>query len=472
MNYKRFPNLHIQRLKGHIGIFHPLTRRTSFFSALRGGVAALFDKKAQGGQESGERGFLEKVEPRTRRRLMKEKILVQEDYDYDREIELIRERIIYRKPRLRIAYFIISELCNLRCKYCHVVNDMPSPYKKRKMSQETALECAIFFAFHADREGPDHPKVFFYGGEPLLNINALELVINIIRKYESRFDPVKRSALTVVTNGVLVTDKIAKFLSRSNIAVSVSLDGFNQEHNRPRIKRGDGLGSFQEALNGYRVLKRRGVHTSISCTIGQHNVSSLEQIAAYFGSKAKPSAVTFNIMYDSFNRRNPYLADMGIVSSSLIRGYEILRRCGVQEDRIGRHLTPEEDLRFYPYECGGYGDQLVFLPDGSIGPCHGHMGTREYFFANVMDKEQREEVLNHPVLFLWRSRSPFNMKECRFCPAISICGGGCAYQAELKRGSFFEKDERACVFFRRYFLKWHVESKYKEFLQCNSSESR
>jgi len=39
---------------------------------------------------------------------------------------------------------------------------------------------------------------------------------------------------------------------------------------------------------------------------------------------------------------------------------------------------------------------------------------------------------------------PFNMGRCADCFAISVCGGGCPYAAEVTQGSIWEIDARIC----------------------------
>lgn len=49
-------------------------------------------------------------------------------------------------------------------------------------------------------------------------------------------------------------------------------------------------------------------------------------------------------------------------------------------------------------------------------------------------------------------------QDCLECPAISICGGGCAYSAEEIEGDIFARDEGFCLHTKEAFnfLIWDL----------------
>jgi len=395
-------------------------------------------------------------------RLVRERVIVPERYNYKDQIETIKHRIISQKPRLNLAYFIPTDLCNFSCTYCHIVNGIPPGYRKRDMSQKVAFASAQFYAFNVYRHIQQPPRAIFYGGEPLLNFECVRLITNIIKKCETKIDPRVRTRVALLTNGSLVTKEVAKRLRKLGVNVDVSIDGVEATTNIERRYRPKGPGTLDSAIKGFKILKKEGLNPGISCTIGRYNVGRLPEIADYFSTVLKPRSVVFNIMFEFPKKKNPYLADMDRVSISLLKAYEILRRHKIYEDRIGRHLTSEGDLKFSVYDCAGCGDQLVFSPNGDIGPCHAYLGSRKYFFGNILTREKG--IFESRTLKTWRRHTPFNIKECLFCPAIGICGGGCAQQSEIKSGSLFGPDKRMCVFYKDFFLKWYIEDRYNQSL--------
>jgi uncharacterized protein len=66
-----------------------------------------------------------------------------------------------------------------------------------------------------------------------------------------------------------------------------------------------------------------------------------------------------------------------------------------------------------------------------------------YFPLNV-DSDFERSPLEHPLFQEWFERFPLKFDECIDCPAISICGGGCAVSALRDAGSIWRIDRRTC----------------------------
>jgi uncharacterized protein len=67
---------------------------------------------------------------------------------------------------------------------------------------------------------------------------------------------------------------------------------------------------------------------------------------------------------------------------------------------------------------------------------------------------------NNPTIQEWGARSPFNMPQCHDCPAVAVCGGGCAYGAKLRNGSIWSVDDRFCTHVLTT-LEWMVWDLYE-----------
>jgi sulfatase maturation enzyme AslB (radical SAM superfamily) len=93
--------------------------------------------------------------------------------------------------------------------------------------------------------------------------------------------------MLMVANGALMTHETARFLVDNQVSVSVSIDGDQLAHDERRRDQ-NGFGSFQLAVRGYSMLEQAGGRSGISCTPGNHNVSRLPEISAYFAKELKP----------------------------------------------------------------------------------------------------------------------------------------------------------------------------------------
>ena len=106
----------------------------------------------------------------------------------------------------------ISNTCNLNCKYCYA-NQGNYGKKDTLMSKETAKKLAE----KINNIFPNIEKISFFGGEPLLNIEAVEIIVSELKN--------KKITYSLVSNTTIVNDNIINLLNNNNIKIISSLDG-------------------------------------------------------------------------------------------------------------------------------------------------------------------------------------------------------------------------------------------------------
>jgi len=154
----------------------------------------------------------------------------------------------------RLGHLVLSltERCNLRCRYClHGADlDWVRDHGVKSMSFETASRAVGYFL---DRSDPDQPPVIsFYGGEPLLEIDLIEKIVDVARAH----DRGREVTFAVDTNGVLLDDRAADLIAREKMHLQVSLDGPREIHDRNRIG-ADGSATFDQVTEGIDWLLER-----------------------------------------------------------------------------------------------------------------------------------------------------------------------------------------------------------------------
>ena len=78
------------------------------------------------------------------------------------------------------------------------------------------------------------PIIGFYGGEPLLGFDVLKETWST--SWEKYGDSFKNALFTLTTNGVLLNDEVADFLTSHDFSIIVSLDGNKENHDRNRVE--------------------------------------------------------------------------------------------------------------------------------------------------------------------------------------------------------------------------------------------
>ncbi len=154
----------------------------------------------------------------------------------------------------------ITNKCNLRCKYCShftsaadVGQDLPKDEWLKFF--EELNRCAVM-------------NVTLEGGEPFCREDLKELIEGIVQN---------RMRFNILSNGTLITDEMAAFLSSTGRCdgVQVSIDGsIPMTHDAFR-----GEGNFIRAMDGIKFLKEHGVPVDVRVTIHRQNVKDLEGVA-------------------------------------------------------------------------------------------------------------------------------------------------------------------------------------------------
>jgi MoaA/NifB/PqqE/SkfB family radical SAM enzyme len=87
-------------------------------------------------------------------------------------------------------------------------------------------------------------------------------------------------AITINSNGTLITEEVAKKLSRYRFnMICISVDGSNETiHDRLR-----GSGSFNKTISGIKLLQKYNIPITVLFTMNKHNVDDLIESIKFNG---------------------------------------------------------------------------------------------------------------------------------------------------------------------------------------------
>ena len=150
-----------------------------------------------------------------------------------------------------------SSLCNLNCSYCFYedVSDNRETKSYGYMSTEVAKEI-----IDNTLNSKDFQEVTFafQGGEPMLiGLDFYKWFIEYCKKNQGN----KSLNFVIQTNGVLINDDWAVFFKENGFLVGISIDGFKENHDFARYKRG--AGTFDEVFAGVNLLKKHKIRRKI-----------------------------------------------------------------------------------------------------------------------------------------------------------------------------------------------------------------
>ena len=362
--------------------------------------------------------------------LIELKFVVPQGFDAEKVFDTVANSLLRKSLQNSLAYILVTDFCNFRCGYCFIENSLKGP--STAMSKDLA-DKVIKILVNEVKQVPEY-RVTFYGGEPFSNS---EIVFYIIEKLEQAS---KKFVFSAVTNGSLITQDIALKLKQHNVTVGVSLDGWsNIDRNRVFT---DGKETFYSALKAIALLKEAGVNTGISCTITKQNYEHAEEIIEFI-QKLGIRTIGFNLLTRLKEPNEFEVPDPKQLAHHLFGAYLKAKELNMFEDRIdNRRANYFFKEIFHIYDCPAFGQLIFFSPTGTAGPCHAFYPSGKYQIPIKEDLKVQEE----PLFYKWLEMGTLKNKECMKCPAIGICGGGCAYDIYVKTNQLGIKEDYFCTF--------------------------
>lgn len=130
----------------------------------------------------------------------------------------------------KLHIFVLTLRCNCSCTYCQVSRQDEAASMAYDMSFETARKSVELMM-----QGPaEAVTVEFQGGEPLLNFAVLKEIVRYSKELNATIG--KKLSFVVCTNLSRLDDEILDFFGREGVAVSTSVDGPEELHNRNRCR--------------------------------------------------------------------------------------------------------------------------------------------------------------------------------------------------------------------------------------------
>lgn len=209
--------------------------------------------------------------------------------------------IQYQLANLRQLTFEITDSCNLRCKYCGY-GEFYEDYDNRK-NKNLPISYAVLIIdyllpyWNSEKNSSSDRNIYisFYGGEPLLNMQFIEQIIDYIEKLDC---PNRHFSFSMTTNAILL-HKYAAYLVEKDFNLLISLDG-NFRNDAYRVD-ASGHPSFERVIRNVNFLQEKYPDyfaKKVNFNSVLHNKNSVEEIYRFFkeGYNKIPSIGELNNM--------------------------------------------------------------------------------------------------------------------------------------------------------------------------------
>lgn len=292
------------------------------------------------------------------------------------------------------AVFALTYRCQCSCVHCSVGDYM----EKEEIDSESAKK----IIFSLKKFGV--LKITFFGGEPLLRKDIVELV-SFASKLGLR--------TSIDTNGIFINDKLVSELKKAGIGnINVSIDSSD-----PRIhdflRKYDGC--FEKAVNAIKICVKNNIPVIISTYASKRALNSgdLEKIID-LGKKLKVKGVKilFPILSGKWRKKE----------EELLNDSETSRLMGLTDPAFVYIEDALEMVKSNSKGCSALRGNLIYIsPTGEVQPCP----AVPLSFGNVRDKNI-EEILS--------------LMEYKFSLKYSGKSGCIMNDGEFRKDLFIQKD--------------------------------
>lgn len=334
-------------------------------------------------------------------------------------------------PPVRALSLAVSQACNLGCGYCYAgQGSFGRP--PRTMPLERAL-AAVDMLLDGTPAG-EGCTLAFMGGEPLVNRPVLMAATR--RAAALAAERGVRVNYSITTNGTLLTAEDGAFFEEHGFAVTISLDGVGEQHDRQRPFRNGG-GSFARIMDNVRPLlaRQRRMQVSVRVTVTPDSVADPD------GGPGGLLRMLDRFIADGFHsvgfspllRSSAGTGEMTPDTLAVMLGEMVA--CGRMFERqalAGRRypfanlLNALRELHrgtHRPYPCGAGAGYFGVSAEGDLAACHRFVGDGAGAMGTL------DGGLDHDVRNQWLAERHVHRQEpCRTCWARYLCGGGCHHE--------------------------------------------
>jgi len=412
-------------------------------------------------------------------KLEKKGILITKDNE-QKIINDYRERNSFLFHGTSLHITIITLRCNQVCTYCQA-SRRPPDAKDCDMDMKTARK-TVDFIFQSPSE---IITIEFQGGEPLLNFE----VVNYIIEYANKLNKSKKKKLrfSLVSNFTLLDSKMLDFFIKNRVSLCTSLDGPKELHDKNR-KYSKGSGSYDDVVKGINLIRKKqkqmskkGLDKKYRCipnallTVSR---DSLEKHKEIIDEYVRQGFSNIFIRYMSGLGcsaaawdKTGYNAEEFVVFYRNAIDYIVKNKIPIKErltTMILKKMLTNKDPGYLDLRspCGAAIGQLAYDHDGSVYSCdEGRMvgeifklGSVEQTYKDILCSDETCNLVNSSV------NDIYLCDNCAYKPYCGVCPV-CNYALQGNLIPKLAVDMRCRIFksiFTYLFEKFLFDKEYKK----------
>lgn len=312
----------------------------------------------------------------------------------------------------------VSGKCNLLCPYCFA-RDSRNRFAFKSMDVTTSLR-AIDYMISTNPNSKDY-TIAFFGGEPFLETDIIELIIKeTLKKYSH-----KVIHFTATTNGTILNNKILSLLNDYDFSLMISLDGPQEITNKLRPHINPKKETFSTVMKNVAILKENSVSIDFRATVvaGDTNILS---IAQFFEQQKVPYHLAF--CFGTQDKENIYSAwyqdNVTKLSNDIDELFEFYYTLIQNKQFIWGFYFLEtiRDIALRTrsnFSCGAGINMFSVTDKGDIFSCMNYTPLANTKIGNI------HTGIDAKSNSLYKAKPIQETVECNKCNARYFCSGGC-----------------------------------------------
>lgn len=305
----------------------------------------------------------------------------------------------HKSARTRYMIFTTME-CNARCFYCY-----EGDWKRATMSEQIARDTANYIAAHCDGR---LVHLEWFGGEPLVNVRAIDEIASGLRLKGVEF----RSTMT--SNGYLFNEALVRRAREVwNLdRVQITLDGTERVYNQRKAYVNPQGSPYRRVLCNIGLLLDAGIQVTLRLNMDEDNERDLytlvDELAERFARKPG-FGVASKVIYEHMGLNPPSYTEAE--RNAFVQKLESLR--AYMEQKGVAYMTQLE-RGFVANACSADSESFTTItPEGMLGRC-GACKEGDIWGSIYSD------VANAEVLQQWKERKP-PVEACKTCAIYPQC---------------------------------------------------
>ena len=312
----------------------------------------------------------------------------------------ITKRLVKKETALTGYTIFTTTACNARCFYC-----FEAGWKKSTMSDETARDTAKYIADHC---GGKQVQIKWFGGEPLVNARAIDIITDRLRLEGVEF----RS--TMVSNGYLFDEALVQRARNDwNLKrAEITLDGTEEVYNRRKAYVAPQGSPYRRVLRNIGLLLDADIQVNVRLNMDKNNEGDLyallDELAERFGGR--PGFDIYQSVIYENRGSDPHIYTEE-ERRSYAKMYQSLRAYA-EEKGLGVRGPLKRGI--VTHSCVADNDRCTNVtPEGLLGRCNDCMNGSIWgsIYSDMVDED---------VLRQWREHKPPE-EGCKVCSLYPRC---------------------------------------------------